>query len=100
MFALCPYSALFVNNLVALRPVGADGDVFAGGILAEVKLVLGDGEVVLTVVDDLIDLTLVPDDDVVSDVDRLGRECFSWGVCTRAFDLGDVEAVAVVTQYV
>ena len=49
--ALCPYLAVLVDDFVAVRPVGADGVALASGVPAEVELILGDREVVLTIVD-------------------------------------------------
>ena len=98
--ALCPYLTVLVDDFVAVRPVGADGVALTGGILAEVELILGDREVVLTIVDNLVDVGIVPNEYVPIDVDRLSGKRLLGRVCTRTSYLGDVEAVAVVTQHV
>ena len=96
--ARCPWCAVSLDDLVALGPVGADGVALVSSVLAEVELVLGDGEVVLSVVNDLVDVGIVPDETVVREVDRPDDERLLGLICTRTSYLGDVEAVAVVTQ--
>ena len=98
LLRLGQFFTFFIDKLIAPFPVGTHGKGFVALTPTKIELILGDGEVVLSVVDDLVNVAIVPNEYVPIDVDRLSGKRLLGRVCTRTFYIGDVEAVAVVTQ--